>query len=332
VPHEPKNLAASVRQRLLDLARSRNEDFGLILVKYGLKRILYRLSRSKHRDTFVLKGALLFELWTKHTYRATRDADFLARGDNSPERFVGIFKELWVIEVEPDGVSFDADSVKAERITEDADYEGVRVTFTAHLERARIPIQIDIGFGDAITPAPVETQYPTLLPAPNPRLLTYPKETVVAEKFEAMVKLGIADAIRRMPNQLFLQAFLVIELVLKIIEESTLYYVQRLPEELGDIAWTIDRKNRTITEMEETWSTVILPMSESHFAQNPLITLREAVYTPFDARYGIDPNDDKMRRHIKWTREAYGVRDTDRPPGLNPGLLLGEQRELADSA
>lgn len=101
MPHPPQNLAASVRQRLLDLARSRNEDFGLILVKYGLERILYRLSRSKHRDTFVLKGALLFELWIKHTYRATRDADFLAHGDNSPERFVGIFKELCVIEVEP---------------------------------------------------------------------------------------------------------------------------------------------------------------------------------------------------------------------------------------
>ncbi len=194
MPQAPKNLAASVRQKLFDLARSRNEDFGLMLVKYGLERILYRLSRSKHRGEFVLKGALLFELWTQRTYRATRDADFLAHGDNSPDRFVGIFKELCVIEVEPDGLTFDADSVAAERITEDADYEGVRVTFTAHLERARISIQIDIGFGDAITPAPVETQYPTLLPAPNPRLLTYPKETVVAEKFEAMVKLGIANS------------------------------------------------------------------------------------------------------------------------------------------
>jgi hypothetical protein len=176
VSHEPKNLAASVRQKLLDLARSRNEDFGLILVKYGLERILYRLSRSKHRDTFVLKGALLFELWTKHAYRATRDADFLAHGDNSPERFVAIFKELCVIEVEPDGLTFDADSVKAERITEDADYEGVRVTFTAHLERARIPIQIDIGFGDAVTPAPLETQYPTLLRHPIPAFSPIPKK------------------------------------------------------------------------------------------------------------------------------------------------------------
>jgi hypothetical protein len=189
----PKNLPASVRQKLLDLARARKDDFGLLLVKYGLERILYRLSRSAHRDVFVLKGALLFELWTHNSYRPTRDADFLARGENSPERFVAIFKELSAMEVEPDGLAFDLDSVKAERITEDADYEGVRVTFTANLERARIPIQIDIGFGDAVTPAPVESDYPTLLPAPGPRLLVYPRETVVAEKFEAMVKLGIVN-------------------------------------------------------------------------------------------------------------------------------------------
>jgi hypothetical protein len=189
----PKNLPASIRQKLLDLARARKDDFGLILVKYGLERILYRLSRSTHRDAFVLKGALLFELWTHETYRPTRDADFLAHGDNTPERFVRIFQELSHMNVEPDGLTFDANSVKAERITEDADYEGVRVTFTAYLDRARIPIQIDIGFGDAITPGPIETDYPTLLPAPGPRLFTYPKETVVAEKFEAMVKLGIAN-------------------------------------------------------------------------------------------------------------------------------------------
>jgi hypothetical protein len=189
----PKNIPASIRQKLSDLARLRKDDFGLILVKYGLERILYRLSRSAHHDAFVLKGALLFELWTHDTYRPTRDADFLGRGDNVPERFVRIFKELSAMDVEPDGLTFAPDSIKAERITEDADYEGVRVTFTAHLDRARIPIQIDIGFGDTVTPAPVESDYPTLLPAPHPRLLVYPKETVVAEKFEAIVKLGIAN-------------------------------------------------------------------------------------------------------------------------------------------
>jgi Nucleotidyl transferase AbiEii toxin, Type IV TA system len=189
----PKNLPASVRQKVLELARARKDDFGLILVKYGLERILYRLSRSPYRDVFVLKGALLSELWTQDSYRPTRDAGFLARGDNAPERFVHIFREIAAMEVEPDGLTFEARTVKAQRITEDADYEGVRITFTAYLDRARIPMQIDIGFGDTVTPAPVESDYPTLLSSPSPRLLVYPKETVVAEKFEAVVKLGIAN-------------------------------------------------------------------------------------------------------------------------------------------
>lgn len=189
----PKNLPASIRQKLSDLARARKDAFDLILVKYGLERILYRLSQSQHRGSFVLKGALLFELWTHDPYRPTRDADLLGRGTQSPDRIVGIFQELCAMDVEPDGLIFEASSVRAERITEDADYEGVRVTFTARLDRARIPIQIDIGFGDTVTPAPVESDYPTLLSAPHPRLLVYPKETVVAEKFEAIVKLGIAN-------------------------------------------------------------------------------------------------------------------------------------------
>lgn len=142
---------------------------------------------------------------------------------------------------------------------------------------------------------------------------------------------GLADAIRRMPNQLFLQAFLTIELVLKVIEESTLYYVQRLPKELGSIAWIIDRKDRAITEMESTWSTLILPMSESHFARKPLATLKGADYSHFNTRYGIDPHNEEMRRHLGWTRGAYGIRDADQPPGLNAGLILSEQREFKDS-
>jgi len=155
--------------------------------------MLFRLSKSKYRDTFILKGALLFELWTKERYRATRDADFLAKGDNSPERFIQIFQEISTIGVEEDGLRFDPKTVKAERIKEDADYEGVRVNLSAFLEKAEISIQIDVGFGDAVRPGPVETDYPTLLGLPGPRLLTYPRETVVSEKLEAMVKLGIAN-------------------------------------------------------------------------------------------------------------------------------------------
>jgi hypothetical protein len=187
-------MAASVRQRLLNLSRDRQEDFGVILTKYGLERVLYRIAQSKHRELFVLKGALLFELWTEQRYRPTRDADFLARGHNSPERFIEIFKEICEMKVEDDGLQFDASTVTAERITEDADYEGIRVKFIGHLEDARISIQIDLGFGDVITPAAVEMQLPTLLEMPAAKLLTYPRESVIAEKFEGLVSLGLANS------------------------------------------------------------------------------------------------------------------------------------------
>lgn len=188
------NIAASVGQKLRNIARERNEDFALVLTKFALERVLFRLSQSKHRGSFVLKGALLFELWTEERYRTTRDADLLARGDNSPERFVNVFRDVCDIAVVDDGLRFDVQTVKAERTTEDADYQGVRVTFVGYLENARIPIQIDIGFGDVVTPAPVEAEFPTLLDFPAPKLLAYPRESVVAEKFEAMVKLGIANS------------------------------------------------------------------------------------------------------------------------------------------
>ena len=187
------NIAASVRQRLLNLARDRNEDFGLLLTKYALERLLFRISQSEHKMTFILKGALLFELWTEETHRPTRDADFLSIGSSDPRRFEAIFKEICVLPVVDDGLIFDPSSVTARQIKEGADYEGVRVSFLGYLEKARIPMQLDIGFGDAVTPPAVETAFPTILDGPAAVLLTYPRETVVAEKFEAMVKLGIAN-------------------------------------------------------------------------------------------------------------------------------------------
>jgi len=188
------NKAASVHQRLLNLARERKEDFGLVLTKYVLERVLYRISQSKYRDVFVLKGALLFELWTAQRYRPTRDADFLARGENTPERFITIFKEMCRAEVRDDGLRFDPASVTAERISEDADYEGIRVKFVGYLENARAPVQIDMGFGDVITPAPREEAFPTMLDLPGPKLLMYPKESVIAEKFEALVTLDVRNS------------------------------------------------------------------------------------------------------------------------------------------
>jgi hypothetical protein len=187
------NVSASVRQRLLNLARDRNEDFGLLLTKYALERLLFRVSQSEHKLTFILKGALLFELWTEQTHRPTRDADFLSSGSSDPRRLEDLFKQICVLPVVDDGLTFDPSSVTARQIKEGADYEGVRVTFLGYLEKARIPMQLDIGFGDAVTPPAVETAFPTILDGPAAVLLTYPRETVVAEKFEAMVKLGIAN-------------------------------------------------------------------------------------------------------------------------------------------
>jgi predicted nucleotidyltransferase component of viral defense system len=190
----PRDIAASVRQRLLNLARERGEDFGLVLTRYALERVMYRLSVSEHHDQFVLKGAMLFALWADDPHRSTRDLDLLGHGTIDTQRLEEVFREVIGVEVENDGLEFLAETVRGERIREDEEYEGVRVHLETRLAAARIKVQIDVGFGDAVTPAPEETEYPVLLDFPAPRLRAYPRETVVAEKFEAMVKLGIANS------------------------------------------------------------------------------------------------------------------------------------------
>ncbi len=191
---KPRNLAASVRQRLMNLARAQNEDFQLVLTRYGLERLLYRLSRSEHRNVFVLKGAMLFRLWSDQPHRPTRDLDLLGRGENSISRFERVFREVCTLAVEDDGLLFSAESVRGDTIKADQDYEGLRINLDCRLENARIPIQIDIGFGDVVTPAAIEVTYPVLLDFPPPVLPAYPRESVVAEKFQAMVMLGIANS------------------------------------------------------------------------------------------------------------------------------------------
>jgi len=186
---EIHSLAASIRQKLKNLARERGENFQQMLVNYALERVLYRLGKSRHRDRFVLKGALLFRLWFELTQRPTRDADFLGFGNAEPEEFAEVFREIAGM-VEEDGLAIDAHSVKVEDIRKAAGYPGVRVSMTATLDGARIPVQCDIGFGDAVTPAPLQQSYPTLLDMPAPILAVYPLETVVAEKLEAIVKLA----------------------------------------------------------------------------------------------------------------------------------------------
>lgn len=184
-----KNLAASVHDRLLNIARETGRPFNEVLQYYAMERLLYRLSCSPHKDSFVLKGALLFRVWDVPDSRATRDIDFLAFLDNSPESIASIFREVCAMD-DDDGLLFDPDSVAARTIKEDADYEGVRVRFRGLLGKVRITMQIDIGFGDKVHPNVVLAKYPVILDLPAPSLRMYPPETVVAEKAEAMVRLG----------------------------------------------------------------------------------------------------------------------------------------------
>ena len=188
------NLPASIRQRLLNLSRDRGEDFNLTLTRYGTERLLYRLSRSARSDQFILKGALLLSLWTDRLLRPTRDIDLLGYGDSSQEALTQLFRDICVADVQADGLTFHPDTVRVTEIREDQESGGQRVQMTATLGNARIHLQVAIGFGDVITPAADEVEYPSLLGLPSPRLRVYPRETVIAEKLEAMVVLAMANS------------------------------------------------------------------------------------------------------------------------------------------
>lgn len=190
----PKNVSASVRARLLRLARERSEDFQLLLARYANERLLYRLASSPHSERFILKGATLFMLWTGKAHRATRDVDLLGFGDPTPEHLRRVFAEVLALDVGDDGVSFAGNSLDVGPIREDQEYGGIRVVTFAEIDSARVRIQVDVGYGDAVTPAPVIAEVPALLDFPAPRLRAYPRETVVAEKLEAMVQLGQANS------------------------------------------------------------------------------------------------------------------------------------------
>lgn len=189
-----KNLAASVRQRLLNLSQQRTENFQLILSQYARERFLYRLGLSPYSEKFVLKGAMLFSVWSKQPYRPTRDLDLLGFGENTLEQLKSIFKEICLFPVEEDGIRFLVNTIQCGKIREDQIYGGTRITLDAELASAKIKMQIDIGFGDRITPKAEQIQFPVLLDFPPPTLKCYPKETVVAEKYQAMIILGISNS------------------------------------------------------------------------------------------------------------------------------------------
>ena len=187
------NLESSIQARLLNYSRVNKREYGQVLTKFALERLLYRLSQSKHSENFLLKGALLFDLWFDVPLRPTRDIDLLGFGLAELPHVVGVFEDLCRLQV-ADGMDYKTESIQADEIRKQANYAGIRVSLLALLGNSRISIQVDIGYGDVVTPAPEEAVYPVLLDdLPAPKLRVYPMYTVVAEKFETLVSLGIAN-------------------------------------------------------------------------------------------------------------------------------------------
>ena len=188
-----RNIGASVRARLQNLSRATGQSFDLILTRYALERLLYRISTSAYAERFVLKGAMLLTSWFEDPHRATRDLDLLGFGDPSQDAMLAAFREILAVVVD-DGVEFDLHALRVNQIREELEYGGLRLRTTASISGARIAVMVDVGFGDALEPGVEVIDYPSLLDFPRPRLRAYARETVIAEKFQAMVALGRANS------------------------------------------------------------------------------------------------------------------------------------------
>jgi len=189
-----KNVPASIHRRLLNKARESGRPFNELLQYFAMERFLYRLTRSRHANAFILKGGLMLTVWKAPSSRPTMDIDLLGRTANDVSTLVAIFRELCEQDVEPDGLAFDASSVTGEVITEDAEYEGVRIRCRGSLGPAQVTLQIDVAFGDVIVPQPEFNDWPTILDLPAPRLRGYSRESTIAEKLEAMVRFGVVNS------------------------------------------------------------------------------------------------------------------------------------------
>jgi len=191
---KPKNVGASVRQRLLNVSRETGTDFVVTLSNYALERLLYRLGCSTHRDRFILKGAMLFRIWSNEPHRTTRDMDLPASGSPGAEDIAQVFREICGLPVEDNGVVFRIESIRTDEIRDAQEYGGVRVRIIALIAGARAPLQIDVGFGDEVLPPAELMTYPALLDFPAPHIRAYARETVISEEFHAMVLPGIANS------------------------------------------------------------------------------------------------------------------------------------------
>jgi hypothetical protein len=261
----PQNVAASVRQRLLNRSRADNRSFNELLQYYAMERFLYRLSISDHAQNFILKGALMLRAWNSPQFRPTMDIDMLGRTGNEDENIISQIRDVLAVDVPADGLSFDRDSIASERIAEDADYEGIRIRFRGYLGTARINMQTDIGFGDVVYPGPERAELPCMLDSPVPCLLCYSRESAIAEKFEAMIKLGELNS--RMKD--FYDIWLLsrqFEFNLKNLSEAVrLTFEQRgtILEEPID-AFT----DAFITDRQMIWTAFLKRLKQEHLPEN----------------------------------------------------------------
>jgi hypothetical protein len=189
-----KNPAASIRAKLLAHAKQHNDEFGRVLTRYAIERLLFRLSQTDAAKRYVLKGAMLFVTWPEHVLRPTGDLDLLGQGDPDPAALTDLFKRICQVEVPDDGIVFDPATLKAEPVREADKYQGARLSLKGRLAGAVIHVLVDVSFGDHVYPPPKRENFPSLLPGlPQANILMYPPETVIAEKFEAMIRFGEAN-------------------------------------------------------------------------------------------------------------------------------------------
>lgn len=276
-----RDLGASVRARLRALAREKNQQFDLVLTRYVLERFLYRLSVSAYRERFVLKGAMLMTTWFDDPHRPTRDVDLLGYGDPAPEPILTMFREICAISAE-DGVSFNAGALRIELIREELQYGGVRLRTTAVLAGARISVVVDIGFGDAVEPGVEEIDLPVLLEFPAPHLRAYARETVVAEKFQAVVMLGRANSRMKDLYDLWL------------LSKTYEFADDRLPQA---IAGTFQRRKTAIPER------LIDGLSPAFGGRSQASTMVRVYQRPLD-RGSVFGNRDRGPRRISHAERA----------------------------
>jgi len=248
-----KNMAASVHRRLLNVSRERKYDFSRLCIRYASERLLYRVSVSEYADRFILKGAMLFAVWSDSPHRTTRDIDLLAYGNAIPDHFLSLCKSVCELPVPDDGLMYDTQTIQIQTIREPDNYGGFRIRMYAYLGSAQIPVQIDIGFGDVVTPEAQSIDYPTILDLPAPRLKAYPPETVIAEKFHTLVKLGMANSRMKDFYDLYIMSRLY-ELNQNMLSKAILATFERRNTEITDeLPLALTRKFAVDEDKSKQW-------------------------------------------------------------------------------